>query len=103
MSQIRGPEHRHTRAAPAPNQPKRTARSAGRTLSQALSALLLVLVTVILVLFAVFNTQTVEVSLIFGDVQAPLVVALAIAAVLGGLVAALFDAVMRIRRGLRNR
>ena len=103
MSQIRGSDHQHPRATPAPNQPKGTARGAGRTLSQALSALLLVFVTVILVLFVVFNTQTVEVSLIFGDVQAPLVVALVIAAILGGLVAALSDAVMRRRRGLSNR
>ncbi len=103
MSQTRGSNPQHARAAPAPNQPKRTAGGAGRTLSQALSALLLVFVTVILVLFVVFNTQTVEISLIFGDVQAPLVVALLIAAVLGGLMAALFDAVMRIRRGLHNR
>ncbi len=103
MRRIRGPDHQHAGAGPAAHQPARTPRSAERTLSQALSALLLVFVTVILVLFVIFNTQTVEVSLIFVDVQAPLVVALVIAAVLGGLVAALLDAVMRIRRGRRNR
>ena len=43
----------------------------------------------LLVLFVVFNTQTVEISLVFADVRAPLVIALLIAAVLGGLFAAL--------------
>jgi uncharacterized integral membrane protein len=62
---------------------------------------LLLTVTVILVLFVVFNTQTVDISLVFVDVEAPLVVALLIAAVLGGLVAALAGAVLRARR--RNR
>ena len=42
-----------------------------------------------LVLFVVFNTQTVDISLVFADVDAPLVLALLIAAVLGGLVVAL--------------
>ncbi len=84
-------------------QPARPKRSAGRTLSQTLTALLLVFVTAMLVLFVVFNTQVVQVSLVFSDVQAPLVVALLIAAVLGGLVAALCNAVMRVRRGRRNR
>jgi len=64
--------------------------------------LLLVFVTVILVLFAAFNTQTVQVSLVIGDVQAPLLVALVIAALMGGLVAALLDAVLRVRRGRRR-
>jgi uncharacterized integral membrane protein len=62
---------------------------------------LLLTVTVILVLFVVFNTQTVDISLVFVDVEAPLVVALLIAAVLGGLFAALAGAVLRARR--RNR
>ena len=47
----------------------------------------------ILVLFVVFNTQTVDISLVFADVEAPLVLALLIAAVLGGLVVALAGAV----------
>ena len=58
-------------------------------------------VTVILVLFVVFNTQTVDISLVFADVNAPLVLALVIAAVLGGLFVWLVGAVMRARR--RNR
>jgi uncharacterized integral membrane protein len=58
-------------------------------------------VTVVLVLFVVFNTQTVEISLVFVDVNAPLVLALLIAAVLGGLLVALSGAVVRARR--RNR
>jgi uncharacterized integral membrane protein len=57
-----------------------------------------VFVTVVLVLFVMFNTQTVAVSLVFADVDAPLVLALVIAAVLGGLVVALLGAVMRRRR-----
>ena len=43
--------------------------------------------TVLLVLFVMFNTQTVDISLVFADVQAPLVLAATIAAGLGGLVA----------------
>jgi uncharacterized integral membrane protein len=58
-------------------------------------------VTVVLVLFVMFNTQTVDISLVFADVEAPLVLALVIAAVLGALVVALLGAVMRARR--RNR
>ena len=56
---------------------------------------LLIFVTVVLVLFVMFNTQTVDISLVFTDVEAPLVLALVIAAVLGGLVVALLGAVMR--------
>jgi uncharacterized integral membrane protein len=52
---------------------------------------LLVFVTVILVLFVVFNTQ-------IADVEAPQVLALLIAAVLGGLLVALAGAVLRARR-----
>ncbi|WP_236833768.1 lipopolysaccharide assembly protein LapA domain-containing protein [Blastococcus sp. KM273129] len=52
-------------------------------------------------LFVVFNTQTVDISLVFGNVDAPLVLALLIAAVLGALMAALAQAVLRARR--RNR
>ncbi len=66
-----------------------------------LAAALLVFVTVVLVLFVLFNTQTVQVSLVFGDVQAPLVVALLVAAALGGLIALLASLVMAARR--RNR
>ncbi|SHN88551.1 Protein of unknown function [Geodermatophilus obscurus] len=66
-----------------------------------LALALLIAVTVILVLFVVFNGQTVQISLVFADVQAPLVLALLIAAVLGALIAALAGAVMRARR--RNR
>jgi uncharacterized integral membrane protein len=50
-----------------------------------------------------FNTQTVDISLVFTDVEAPLVVALLIAAVLGGLVVGLLDALMTIRGRRRNR
>ena len=84
-------------ASPAPAAGRRTGRTIGRTLALAL----LLFVTVILVLFVVFNTQTVDISLVFTDVDAPLVVALVIAAALGGLVVALAGAAMRARR--RNR
>ena len=70
------------------------ARAAGRTLALAL----LLFVTVLLVLFVVFNTQTVEISLVFVNVQAPLVLALLIAAALGGLLVGLAGLVMRARR-----
>jgi uncharacterized integral membrane protein len=70
------------------------ARGAGLTLAAAL----LMFVTVILVLFVIFNTQTVDISLVFGDVQAPLVLALVIAAALGGLVVGLAGAALRARR-----
>ena len=66
-----------------------------------MAASLLVFVTVILVLFVIFNTQTVEISLVFGDVQAPLVVALVIAAALGGLVVGLAGVALRARRSRR--
>ena len=56
-------------------------------------------VTVLLVLFVVFNDQTVEISLVFTDVQAPLVIALLVAAGLGGLVVALASLLRRARRG----
>jgi uncharacterized integral membrane protein len=64
---------------------------------------LLIFLTVVLVLFVMFNTQTVDISLVFTDVRAPLVVALVIAAVLGGLVAALLNAVMTVRGRRKNR
>jgi uncharacterized integral membrane protein len=78
-------------------RPRRTGRAIGRTLALAL----LVFVTVVLVLFVMFNTQTVAISLVFTDVRAPLVVALLIAAGLGALLVALAGAVLRARR--RNR
>ncbi|GAB3305663.1 hypothetical protein GCM10027451_12090 [Geodermatophilus aquaeductus] len=77
------------------------ARAAGRTAGLGLALALLIAVTVILVLFVVFNGQTVQISLVFTDVEAPLVLALLIAAVLGALVASLGGLVMRARR--RNR
>jgi uncharacterized integral membrane protein len=76
-------------ASPAP---KRRGGSVGRTLT----GVLLVVVTVVLVLFVVFNTQTVRVSLVFGVVDLPLVVALLAAAVLGALIVALLS--VRARR-----
>jgi uncharacterized integral membrane protein len=82
------------RGGPATSHP---ARGAGLTLAAAL----LIFVTVILVLFVIFNTQTVDISLVFGDVQAPLVLALVIAAALGGLVVALADLALRARRSKR--
>ena len=66
-----------------------------------MAAALLVSVTVILVLFVIFNTQTVDISLVFADVQAPLVLALVIAAALGGLVVGLAGAALRARRSRR--
>jgi uncharacterized integral membrane protein len=80
--------------APTPGRQRHTGRAIGRTLALAL----LLFVTVVLVLFVVFNTQTVDISLVFGDVQAPLVLALVIAAVLGGLVVAMAGLALRARR-----
>jgi uncharacterized integral membrane protein len=57
-----------------------------------------VFVTVVLVLFVMFNTQTVDISLVFTDIEAPLVVALLVAAVLGALVASLASLLRRARR-----
>jgi uncharacterized integral membrane protein len=80
-----------------------TSRHTGRTIGRTLALALLTFVTVVLVLFVVFNTQTVDISLVFTDVRAPLVVALLIAAALGGLIVGLLDAVMTVRRGRKNR
>ena len=80
-----------------PAQPPRT-RSTGRTIGRTLALTLLIAVTVLLVLFVMFNTQTVQISLVFTDVRAPLVVALLIAAGLGALLVALAGAAMRARR-----
>ena len=77
------------------------ARSAGRTAGRGLALALLITVTVILVLFVIFNGQTVQISLVFTDVEAPLIVGLLIAAVLGALISALAGAVLKARR--RNR
>ncbi len=73
-------------------------RRRGREVGLGLAAALLIFVTVVLVLFVLFNTQTVDVSLVFGNVQAPLVLALVIAAVLGGLVVAMAGLALRARR-----
>jgi uncharacterized integral membrane protein len=81
--------------APAP--PRHRTRNVGL----ALAAVLLVFVTVVLVLFVIFNTQPVRISLVFGDVDAPLVLALAGAAVLGGLIVGLWSLVRRARRSGR--
>ncbi|MGY2003358.1 LapA family protein [Blastococcus sp. SYSU DS1024] len=83
--------------APAPAREKHTGRTIGRSLALAL----LIFVTVVLVLFVVFNGQTVQISLVFTDVQGPLVVALLIAAALGGLLVWLAGAVLRARRRKR--
>ncbi len=85
--------------ASATDSSRRTGRTIGRTLALGL----LVFVTVVLVLFVVFNTQTVDISLVFTDVRAPLVVALLIAAVLGGAIVGLLDAVMTVRGRRKNR
>jgi uncharacterized integral membrane protein len=90
-----GPSPAATGRTPTP------ARSAGRAISRTLALALLLFVTVILVLFVVFNTQTVDVSLVFGNVDAPLVLALLVAAALGGLLVWLAGLVLRARR--RNR
>ena len=91
VSGATGPVYPPERSEPA-------ARPRSRGVGRTLNALLLVVVTTLLVLFVVFNTQTVDVSLVFGNVRAPLVVALLVAAVLGGLVVALASLVRRARR-----
>ena len=93
--------------APTPAPPRTQApapareRHAGRTIGRSLALALLIFVTVVLVLFVVFNNQTVRISLVFGEVDAPLVLALLVAAGLGGLLVWLAGLVMRARR--RNR
>ena len=86
---------------PASPAPAPATGGRGRAIGRTLAAALLVFVTVVLVLFVVFNTQTVGISLVFGDVTAPLVLALVIAAVLGGLVVGLAAAAVRARRRSR--
>ena len=83
---------------PAPTGGTTTERHAGRTIGRTLALALLLFVTVLLALFVVYNTQTVEISLVFTDVQAPLVLALVIAAALGGLLVGLASLVLRARR-----
>jgi uncharacterized integral membrane protein len=86
--------------AAAPTPPPATApapkRRGGSSLGRTLAGVLLVTLTVVLVLFVVFNTQTVRVSLVFGVVDLPLVIALLAAAVLGALIVALLS--IRARR-----
>lgn len=77
-------------------------RRRGRTVGWSLAAALLVFVTVILVLFVVFNTQTVTIGLVFGSIQAPLVLALVVAAALGGLIVGLAGVALRSRRGKKS-
>jgi uncharacterized integral membrane protein len=86
-------------SGPATTRGARTPeRHPARTLGRTLALALLLFVTVLLVLFVVYNTQTVEISLVFVDVQAPLVLALVIAAALGGLLVGLAGLVLRARR-----
>jgi uncharacterized integral membrane protein len=96
-----GPVAGRPATGPAPTQAPPQGRSTGKTIGRTLALALLLFVTVMLVLFVVFNTQTVDISLVFTDVEAPLVLALVIAAGLGGLLVALAGAVVRARR--RNR
>jgi uncharacterized integral membrane protein len=85
-------------SAPAETpRPRHTGRAIGRTLALTL----LLAVTVILVLFVMFNTRSTRISLVFVDLRAPLVLALVIAAGLGALLVLLAGAVRRARR--RNR
>jgi uncharacterized integral membrane protein len=85
---------------PPPPTPPRE-RHAGRAIGRTLALALLIFVTVLLVLFVVFNGQTVQISLVFTDVDAPLVLALLIAAALGGLLVWLAGLVLRARRRKR--
>jgi uncharacterized integral membrane protein len=94
-------------AAPGPVEPTpgaapRRERHTGRTIGRSLALGLLLFVTVVLVLFVVFNTQTVQISLVFTDVDAPLVLALLIAAVLGAAIGWLANLVLRARRRSRS-
>src|SRR3954447_6505658 len=84
---------------PAPSAP---AKHTGRTIGRTLALALLIFVVVVLVLFVVFNTQSVDISLVFADVNAPLVLALVIAAALGGLVVGLAGAARRARHNRRS-
>ena len=92
MTSSSPPAHPTPPPATAPAPTRRGGSSPGRTLA----GVLLVTLTVVLVLFVVFNTQTVRVSLVFGVVDLPLVIALLAAAVLGALIVALLS--IRARR-----
>ncbi|NEK86001.1 LapA family protein [Blastococcus saxobsidens] len=97
-----GPTGPPPATTPPPQQsPPPRERHTGRAIGRTLALALLIFVTVLLVLFVVFNGQTVQISLVFADVDAPLVLALLIAAVLGGLLVWLAGLVRRARR--RNR
>jgi len=96
---LSGPPGGTTGTGPAASSP---ARHTGRTIGRGLALALLLFVTVVLVLFVVFNTQTVDISLVFGDVRAPLVLALLIGAALGGLVVGLAGVAMRARRNRKS-
>lgn len=85
-------------APAAPSRIRRHARTTGRGLFLAL----LIFVTVVLVLFVVFNTQTVVVHLVFGEVHVPLVLALVIAAALGGLIIGFAAMLIGARRRSNN-
>jgi uncharacterized integral membrane protein len=87
---------------PAPTGAK-PRRHTGRTIGRTVAIALLLFVTVVLVLFVVFNTQTVDISLVFTDVRAPLVLALLIAAVLGAAIVGLLNALLTVRGRRRNR
>jgi uncharacterized integral membrane protein len=96
-------------AAPRPTTAPETSGTAsptrrrGRAAGVTAVGALLVAVTVILVLFVVFNTQKVEVSLVFGSVHQPLIIALVVAAALGGLVVGLAAMVRGARLRARHR
>jgi uncharacterized integral membrane protein len=89
-------------SAPATPAPARPAHGTGRAVSRTLALALLIFVTVVLVLFVMFNTKTVDISLVFTDVRAPLVVALLIAAALGGAMVGLLNAILTVRGRRRN-
>ncbi|WP_233489218.1 lipopolysaccharide assembly protein LapA domain-containing protein [Blastococcus sp. TF02-9] len=81
----------------APSGPGRTRQAAG-TVGLGIALGLLIFVTIVLVLFVVYNGETVPISLVFTDIEAPLVVALLIAAALGALISGLLGLVLRARR-----
>ena len=74
-----------------PSRAKQTAKDVGRTIRLVLGGVVLVLLT----LFVVVNTDDVTIKFLVGDVTLPLVVVLAVTAVLGGLIASLFFASRR--------
>ena len=90
-------------SSPIQTAPSTPSRHTGRTIGRTVALALLVFLTVVLVLFVVFNTQTVAISLVFTDVNASLVLALLIAAVLGGAVVGLLNAAMTVRGRRKNR